>query len=236
MGATYNSGIMKTGLMVHVDAGNPKSYPGSGTTWYNIADKRYPNGTMYAGVTYAAGPPASMAFAGTSTSYVNFGTGATYFSGTTATWNNLHEFTLEAWAKSSGMGSGMTLSGIWGVTYGMRLHFGTNYVSFGIDNGTTITGVSSNANWQDGVWHHILGTHRNAGGELYIDGVLRATSTLRWQGKTRWSSNEANLGRDNNDIYYYMNGNIAIARFYRKWLSFSDVRRNFEAERTRFGV
>lgn len=237
MGATYNSGIMKTGLMVHVDAGNPKSYPGSGTTWYNIADKRYPNGTMNAGVTYEAGPPASMAFASASSGVVNFGTGANYFSGTTSTWNNLHEFTVEAWVKSSGMGAGMTLGGIWGATYGIRLYFNSNgTVYFGIDNGTTITGNATAGNYLDGNWHHVLGTQQNAGGDIYVDGIKRNGNVLRWQGKTRWSTNEVNLGRDNNNTPYYLNGNIAIARFYRKYLSFSDVQRNFNAERSRFGV
>lgn len=31
------SGFSKDGLIFHVDAGNPKSYPGSGTTWYDLS-------------------------------------------------------------------------------------------------------------------------------------------------------------------------------------------------------
>jgi hypothetical protein len=36
-GFRYTSGIVTDGLILHLDAANPASYPGSGTTWYDLS-------------------------------------------------------------------------------------------------------------------------------------------------------------------------------------------------------
>ena len=43
--------IIKNGLNLHLDAGNNTSYPGSGTTWYDLTTNAY-NGTLTNGPTY----------------------------------------------------------------------------------------------------------------------------------------------------------------------------------------
>ena len=37
MGIAYNSSIVRDGLVLHLDAANPKSYPGSGTVWKDLS-------------------------------------------------------------------------------------------------------------------------------------------------------------------------------------------------------
>jgi len=37
MATRYNSQIIKDGLVLHLDAGNPKSYSGAGTSWYDLS-------------------------------------------------------------------------------------------------------------------------------------------------------------------------------------------------------
>ena len=227
--------------MIHVDAANPRSYPGSGTSWYNLANSVYYTantsaGIMNAGVTYESGAIPSMAFSSANLGLVTFGIGADIFNAS-HTWNNPHEITLEVWVKSSGMGAGQTLGGIWGLTYGGRLHFhSSGPILFGMDTGTSLSTISSGGNYLDGNWHHVVGTQRVAGGELYVDGVVRNTTNSRWQGRTRWATNNVVLGRDNNNTGYQLNGNIAIARCYRKWLSATDVLQIYNAEKSRFGI
>jgi len=41
MGVTYNPRIVTDGLVLALDAGNTKSYPGSGTTWYDLSGNGY---------------------------------------------------------------------------------------------------------------------------------------------------------------------------------------------------
>lgn len=241
MAAKYGGGIVRGGLFIHVDAGNPKSYPGSGTSWYNLAAPQFDTsntavGTMGTGVSFSAGPPASMLFDATTNGYVDFGVGADLFN-PTSVWDNPHELTVEAWTKSSGLGASQTLGGITGFTYGIRHHYdGSGYMRYGFDTGTTLNTASDGVNHFDGQWVHSIATTRNAGRNLYVNGELVHTGTDRWQGRTRWSTNNLRLGRDMNNTIYNLNGNIAIFRCYKRWLSPKDAAQNFNAERGRFGI
>ena len=39
MGTKYNPSVVRNGLLVYVDAANPRSYPGTGNTWYDLSGK-----------------------------------------------------------------------------------------------------------------------------------------------------------------------------------------------------
>lgn len=244
MAAKYGGGIVRKGLIINCDAGNPKSYPGTGTNWYNLAAPQFDTSDRAKGILtsasmYQAGPPASMQFSSASSHLVSFGLGSDYFTNTTGQQAfNPHEWTFEVWYKSSGLGGGMTLGGLIGFTYGIRCYINSSQnIVYCFDNGSNLSGTSlGNGNSFDGNWHHVVITARNAGNSGYHDGELLATTTRRWQGKTRWLTNQCYLGRDNNDIYYYLNGNIAIFRVYKKFFSDKDVKQNFNALRGRFGV
>ena len=43
--ATFNNSIVTDGLILHLDAGNKNSYPGSGTTWTDLSGNGY-NATL----------------------------------------------------------------------------------------------------------------------------------------------------------------------------------------------
>ena len=51
MGIAYNPGVVSDGLVLALDAGNPKSYPGSGTTWTDLSGNGY-NATLVNGATF----------------------------------------------------------------------------------------------------------------------------------------------------------------------------------------
>ena len=52
MSIAYNPRITTEGLVLCLDAGNPKSYPGSGTTWFNLCGSV--NGTLVNGPTFSS--------------------------------------------------------------------------------------------------------------------------------------------------------------------------------------
>ena len=62
-GVNNVSGIVTDGLVLHLDAGNPLSYPGSGTTWNDLSGNNN-NGTMIGGVTYNSDNGGVMIFDG----------------------------------------------------------------------------------------------------------------------------------------------------------------------------
>jgi len=54
VGISYNTSIVKSGLVLHLDAANPKSYPGSGTVWNDLSGKGN-HGTLYGSPTFSGG-------------------------------------------------------------------------------------------------------------------------------------------------------------------------------------
>lgn len=63
------SGIITNGLLIQLDASSSVSYPGSGTTWFDIRSSLY-NGALTNGPTYTAAAPSYFTFDGTD-DYVN---------------------------------------------------------------------------------------------------------------------------------------------------------------------
>jgi hypothetical protein len=71
MGVTYNPRIVTDGLVLALDAGNTKSYPGSGTTWTDLSGNGN-NGSLENGVGYNGSNGGSLSFDGTD-DYVDLG-------------------------------------------------------------------------------------------------------------------------------------------------------------------
>jgi hypothetical protein len=56
MGVAYNSRVVTDGLVLCLDAANPKSYPGSGTTWTDLSGNNI-NASLVNGPTYSSSGP-----------------------------------------------------------------------------------------------------------------------------------------------------------------------------------
>ena len=69
-GSSSATDVITEGLVLKVDASNPSSYPGTGTTWFDLSGNDY-DGTLVNGVTWNAS--GSFSFTGSSLQYVNFG-------------------------------------------------------------------------------------------------------------------------------------------------------------------
>ena len=63
MGIGYNPSVVSDGLVLCLDAGNIKSYPGSGTTWTDIGGNQN-NGTFVNGPSYNSSAGGSIVFDG----------------------------------------------------------------------------------------------------------------------------------------------------------------------------
>jgi hypothetical protein len=66
--SSQSSGIITTGLVIQLDASNSSSYPGSGTTWFDITSTN--NGTLTNGPTFTSPAPSYFSFDGVN-QYVN---------------------------------------------------------------------------------------------------------------------------------------------------------------------
>ena len=213
-------------LQLYLDAST--SYPGSGTTWYDISGNSrnfsFPSGH----VTYNSDNGGHFIFDGThdigSIGYYSI--------------SMLNGFTMEVVCQvSAGSSNGIfTFNG--GGDYINIQAYGT-YLRWEVDGGqsfNSISGLSPNT------WVNITCTYDGTSsggsgtGKIYINGVLNnseSKSASRSYNSTAGLQNsQFVLGRHDN----YLTGKIALVRFYNKALDQTEVTRNFEFSKSRFGL
>ena len=217
--ASYSGpNTVSTGLVFAFDAGNPKSYPGSGTSLIDIGGSQS-NGTLVNGVGYNSDSGGSLTFNGSnqrvSTNYKPSGA-RSYF----------------IWVKFSSLthSSGYQLTGTQesnAFTYIGIQNGGDIYYYAGANTGGSIGNPVSVNTWvnlgfvlfSDGsrrVYKNGIEIHYNTGG-------LGGTATL-----------EFSVGCVNQN--HFITGNIAQVSVYNRALTTAEVLNNFNSLRNRYGI
>jgi hypothetical protein len=228
--------IADDGLVLYLDAANPKSYPGSGTTWTNLRNLSL-NATLVNGVGYSTQNLGILTLDGSndiiSAPSLN-------------TFGAIPNHAFEIWMKSSGLGPGKSRGGLMCPDYGIITDIdGNGNVRYNITNtdnwptsvslfNRTVTSV----NVFDNNWHHIVCTRNSSTYDIYIDGISRATGSGggTWSGLTIWSGMSFSIGNNPNDVFYNLLGNIALAKMYNVYLTAQEVQQNFNATKSRYGL
>jgi len=221
---------VETGLIVSVDAANPLSYPGSGTTWRDLSGNSK-NGTT-SGATYGSQNGGVFNFDGVNDT-ISFGTGNTFFP--------LTNFTIDLWTQSKGtVPTTGTTPGLFGFTFGIRAYFDlTNRVVLSISSGSSLQNLTythGNNIRDDGSWNNIVFQSTPTNSYIYLNGELKASRSLTWLGDTIWPTNTWNLGRDNNNSNQFFTGSIASYKMYNAALTLPQIQQNYNALRGRFGI
>ena len=228
-GITIDSGItitpeisyVTTGLQVYLDAGNPASYPGSGTTWTSLVNGY--TGTLQAGVAYSSSNGGSMTFNGGATATVNM-LNAEF----RALTNN---FSLEFWYSSTNNRPGLVANGVGsnGFVFG---YFSTTGTSYKVSKYGVID-LNAGAIPQNTAWHQAVLTYSSTTGtRVYVDGALSSPTSANTQNIAAGNTT-FNIGRSEGN---YHNGSMGIIRWYNTVLSAGDVAQNFGADRSRYGI
>jgi len=209
-----------SGLVFHVDAANSASYPGTGTTWTDIAGNTA--GTMTS-VTYnGAINGGVMTFSGAA------GIGVTY-PGTNLSLNTL---TISAWSYSTNY----TQSGFWfekttnnlvNTQYSIFLD-GSGNIYFRTQGLTPADLVVSNngANLENGRWNNVVGTFDGTTKRIYVNNVLVASGAVTGT-ITANSSGNAYVGSYGSLAGYPFNGYISSVQVYNRALSLSEIQQNY---------
>ena len=227
--------IVRDGLVLALDAADKNSYPGSGTTWYDVSGKNN-NSSLNNGPTYSSDNNGTI---------VLDGTNDIIYAPSCNDLGGLQNQTFEIWVKSPGLGPGKYVGGLICPDYGQISYIGADgnitYYIYNTDAGYpgtyTLAIGTSGVNCFDNQWHHVVCTRQELGtGEIYVDGQLRASSgnTGTWSGATIWSSMSTSIGNNPNDVYYNLLGSIALAKIYKKYLSAKEVLQNYNVTKTRF--
>jgi hypothetical protein len=190
--------------------------------------------TIGVGGSPAYGSDGTFTFSSSGSTTLNLGSGNNFLP--------MPSLTLEAWIKTPGLGSGMSVNGIWGFTYGIRFNAasdGSLYFIIGTDVTTFVNIATSGVNVNDNNWHHVVAVKNgDSSCAIYVDGVVRASGTpvAGWSGTNPWAAMEIQVGRDQNDAPYFFNGRIDVGRVYNRALSATEVQQNFNAQRGRYGI
>jgi hypothetical protein len=223
MGVVYNTaGIVTDGLVLALDAANPKSYPGSGTTWTDLSGKGN-NGTLVNGVGYNGSNLGSLSFDGVD-DRVEIPNSSQL---------QVNNFTLEAWVyplNNSENGHIIRKEGSYILS-----HYWASVQKLGVWMQRTGGWESTHANITVplNTWSHIVGTYDNSAVRIYYNGV-QVTSTSK-SGQTRVATNSVLInGSVSNSLP--QNYNCSIVKIYNRALTAQEIKQNFNALRGRYGI
>ena len=217
---TNTSGIVTSGLVLHLDAGNAASYPGTGTTWTDLSVNGN-NGTLVNGPTYSSANGGSIVFDGTSHK-VDCGNAASLqiTVGTISAWIN-------ATTGNSGYNGIITKQLAWGL-------FVYNNVLIAYDWGNS-SNRSTGVTVGNDTWKYVamsftqtIGTPSN-NAIIYINGSAVLTTTVKHVNQT------VQVTTDGNAIQC-MAGKISQIAIYNRVLSSTEVTTNYDALRARYGL
>ena len=235
MGIAYNPKIVTDGLVLCLDAANPKSYPGSGATWFDLSGNNN-NGTLVNNPSVAGG---SVTFNYLNSQQVNFS------SAPSLQFLNRAPYTLEAWVyptrnpdannwtgifdRESNLGSGRD---------GYNLYFlgsATTETYFSSDRwatGTlTIPSILVDSSQSVNNWNHIVVTYDGTNVAIYRNSVLG--QSIASTGNITNNVKTLNIGVRGGQFF---DGNVSNAKIYSKALSIQEIQQNFNAARGRFGI
>lgn len=227
----YLPPIIENGLVLYLDAAEPASYPGTGTTWNDLSNNQN-NGTLVNGPTFDSANAGSLNFDGVD-DYVTVSHNSNI--------NLVDTVSLEAWIKYTATSNTVLIE---------KSNNNTHY-QFQVFNNTQGSGISgelvfmlqSNSNnWvvsgiatNDGNWHHVVGTYNRSmsTAKIYVDGVLRNSNPSISNGPT---SNTQPLLIGSRSGAAGFGGSIAGVKIYNRAISAEEVQQNFNALRGRYGV
>ena len=235
MALSHSPSIVLDELVLCLDAGNPKSYPGSGTTWTDLSGLGN-TGTLVNGVGYNGSNGGSLSFDG-SNDYVNF-TDKNELTFTDA------RFSLEVFfryvdktnADNSLLGK---------RDYGLTQREYNFYVYEPSSTPTLRFIISSNltANWtavetpaiQKNVWYHAVATSDSGVGRIYLNGSLSATNSSMHSSTTNGTSPlSVGCAFNSGSAVQFFNGSIPLVRLYNRALTASEIQQNYNALKGRF--
>ncbi len=212
------------GLIVHLDAGNTRSYSGSGNTWYNLITGAI-GGTMV-GVGYSTINGGYFNFTGSQ--YMTFASTPPVGQSTLSSTVEIFAFrnNLSAFGVMFGGGAEATNQSYWFGNRNGSSNFMMAYFANDLDATTPTTNVA---------WNHYVATYDNSTGRrvTYYNSRLL---TQNVSGVTNTSASVFMIGALNvlGTPTYHFNGRIAFVKIYNRALTATEIFQNYHAAKGRY--
>lgn len=236
MSSAAGPDISEQGLSLYVDAGNPLSYSGSGTSWFDLSGN-VNTGTLTNTPSFNRSNLGVINFNG-SNQFVNFGN---VLNVTT------NSFSVECWfnrtanSTSNTFGGALIAKDAYGPNNGWAMFvnnsdYGGGVCGFQTRVSNVVYGANSTFAIQNNVWYHLVGVRDtvNKTNYLYINGVLNGSAA---ENPTVNPTNSTatvigNVGGQSR----HFNGLISNVKVYNRTLTSTEILQNFNATRSRFGI
>jgi hypothetical protein len=220
LGRAVNTPVYNNGLVLNLDAGNANSYPGTGTTWFDLASGK--NSTLVNGPVYNSNNGGYLSLDG-----VNDRIDTTYTPGT------FTNQTIIAWINKTNTQYCFILQKNSSPPFGFEIYPTTIYVSYGAFE--AYTGYNPTG------WHQVAyvydGTQTGNSNrvKVYVNGILQnltfgsnppssiTINDVMQVGWRPWASLYSAVG-------------ISTLQMYNTSLSSTEILNNFNSTRGRFGI
>lgn len=218
-GFANNAPIVTDGLVFYVDAGNSKSYPGSGTTWTDLIKGASGSMSNMDNTNHSSSNGGIMTFDG-SNEHVDIGNPISFNSSFSCC---LFFKTGDSSGSDVFLGKYDGNSGFWvGTTDNETITWQANG---NISTTTTVT---------DNTWRMLTLTYDGSSRKMYFNTTLELTSSSNLSG-TNFGSGDITIGKfGQHGSGFYWGGSIGFLMMYDKSLSLSEITQNYNALKNRF--
>jgi Concanavalin A-like lectin/glucanases superfamily len=220
--------IVASGLQLYLDANDATSYPGTGTTWYDLSGNNN-NLAMVnsSNISYTSSGGGYFTLA--STGYFSSGTNTNMPSGSNPS------YTVSAWVNVASVASYNGIMLIGSLTslgaIGLTLQSPGSVTNFwyGYDASHTYT-IPLNT------WFNVTALWDGTTRYIYVNGSSLGTLTYGGSGTLNVTSSSVLVGASYPANTEYLQGKIGQALIYNRALTPTEITQNYTATRTRYGV
>jgi hypothetical protein len=229
MGINYNPRTVTDGLILHLDAANVKSYPGSGTTWYDLSGNSK-NGTLINGPTHSTDNKGNFTFDGVND--------------VIRVPNNFipadSSFTISVWVKViTGTSDAKIIDTLkdsvaWD---GFCIDISSGYYRFIMLKQYSSPAIhifmNSSSSIVINAWTNVVVTYNQQSVKIYINGSL--DKQQNYSGGFDVGQSNIGIGARNSSANP-CNCGISQVSFYNRDLTPQEIQQNFQATRARYGL
>jgi hypothetical protein len=233
MGVYAGPDIVESGLVLALDAGNVKSYPGFGATWFDLSGKGY-NATLFNTPTFVNN---TLQFRVASLNYAT----CSFNEGLLKNTNETGNWTIESAFKyvTAPTTSEAVVAGRQGCHGGIYINT-NNTLQHAIKTNECWTGHTAvtASTMTDGNWYHTTMVYSNGTTFTYLNGVYINSGSINLTtydifnySNTFWIGGIDTAGTD-----YFTNIDLSLVKCYNRALTAAEILQNYRATKSRFGL
>lgn len=236
MACFSGTNIINNGLVLHLDSANTLSYPGTGTTWKDLSGNNN-NGTLANGITHSLNNNGLMSFDGVD----DYG----YINESNST-KPISEITVCAFIYPTlSSYNNVRLLGDWHqlASYDRWIFYATgNNISWYMRTTSTSEGGTPGWTIVPNQWVSLVGRYNGSTQDFFVNGNF-FSRRLSVTGNMRPGDGNRPIRFGLQGFYSgtsaagsAFSGNISTIKIYNRALSDLEIKQNFEATRSRYGI